>query len=315
MAQASATPIDSSPVSDSTVQNDPILTLAPEDIPDVEHLITEDDTPVDMFAEKQQRLLTGALYDSWQGPGNSRPFLAASNVGIFYSIHQPPLVPDVFLSLDVKLPEDLWAKQGRSYFTWTYGKPPDVVIEVVCNTLEGEIDTKMERYAWFGVPYYVIFDPIEQVQKGVLRAYELMPRRTYIELSPHILPGTGLGLQIWQGVFERREAPWLRWQDASGALILLGEERAEQARERAEQARERAQQARERAQQARERTEQERTRAQQARERAQQARERAQQAEEQAEQERTRAQQAEAERLAALLRAHGISPESDDDAP
>ena len=288
MAQASATPIDSSPVSDSTVQNDPILTLAPEDIPDVEHLITEDDTPVDMFAEKQQRLLTGALYDSWHGPGNSRPFLAASNVGIFYSIHQPPLVPDMFLSLDVKLPEDLWAKQGRSYFTWTYGKPPDVVIEVVCNTLEGEIDTKMERYAWFGVPYYVIFDPIEQVQKGVLRAYELMPTRTYRERSPHILPGTGLGLQIWQGVFERREAPWLRWQDASGALILVWEEREEQIR--------RIRQARERAQQAREQTEQARTRAQQARERAQQER-------------------ARAKRLAALLRAHGISPESDDDAP
>ena len=274
MAQASATPKDSSPVSDSTVQNDPILTLAPEDIPDVEHLITEDDTPVDMFAEKQQRLLTTALYESWHGPGDSRPFLAASNVGIFYSIHQPPLVPDVFLSLDVKLPEDLWAKQGRSYFTWTYGKPPDVVIEVVCNTLEGEIDTKMERYAWFGVPYYVIFDPIEQVQKGVLRAYELMPRRTYRERSPHILPGTGLGLRLWQGVFERREAPWLRWQDASGALILVWEEREEQIR---------------RIRQARERAEQERTRAQQAEEQA--------------------------ERLAALLRAHGISPESDDDAP
>ena len=288
MAQASATPKDSSPVSDSTVQNDPILTLAPEDIPDVEHLITEDDTPVDMFAEKQQRLLTTALYESWHGPGNSRPFLAASNVGIFYSIHQPPLVPDVFLSLDVKLPEDLWAKQGRSYFTWTYGKPPDVVIEVVCNTLEGEIDTKMERYAWFGVPYYVIFDPIEQVQKGVLRAYELMPTRTYRERSPHILPGTGLGLRLWQGVFERREAPWLRWQDASGALILVWEEREEQIR--------RIRQARERAQQAREQTEQERTRAQQARERAQQER-------------------ARAKRLAALLRAHGISPESDDDAP
>ena len=308
MAQASATPIDSSPVSDSTVQNDPILTLAPEDIPDVEHLITEDDTPVDMFAEKQQRLLTTALYESWHGPGNSRPFLAASNVGIFYSIHQPPLVPDVFLSLDVKLPEDLWAKQGRSYFTWTYGKPPDVVIEVVCNTLEGEIDTKMERYAWFGVPYYVIFDPIEQVQKGVLRAYELMPTRTYRERSPHILPGTGLGLRLWQGVFERREAPWLRWQDASGALILVWEERAEQETKRADQAEEQADQARERADQAEEQ-------ADQARERADQAEEQADQAEEQADQARERAQQAEAKRLAALLRAHGISPESDDDAP
>ncbi len=35
--------------------------------PDVSHLITEDDTPVDNFpSEKQQRLLTGCLYSNLQ---------------------------------------------------------------------------------------------------------------------------------------------------------------------------------------------------------------------------------------------------------
>ena len=265
MAQASATPIDSSPVSDSTVQNDPILTLAPEDIPnveDVEHLITEDDTPVDnMFSEKQRRLLTRSLYASWKGPGPNRPFLAASDVGIFRSVNEPPVVPDVFLSLDVIPPEDWWIKKGRSYFIWEYHKPPDVVIEVVSNAKGGETDTKVERYAQFGVPYYVIFDPIEQVQEGRLRIYELTSIRTYRELSVDFLPSIGLGLQLWRGIFEEREATWLRWQDASGTLLVTGEERAEKETKRADQAEERA------------------------------------------------------ERLAALLRAHGISAEIDDDSP
>ena len=51
-------------------------------MPDIQHLVTEDDTPVDnMPSEKQQRLLTEPLYSSWAGPGAGRPFLAAANVG------------------------------------------------------------------------------------------------------------------------------------------------------------------------------------------------------------------------------------------
>ena len=38
--------------------------------PNIDHIVTEDDTPVDnVFSEKQQRLLTEALYASWSGPG------------------------------------------------------------------------------------------------------------------------------------------------------------------------------------------------------------------------------------------------------
>ena len=62
--------------------------------PDVEDLVTEDDAPVDnIFSEKQQRLLTEALYSSWTG----RRFVALANVGLFYQTHRAPLVPDVLL--------------------------------------------------------------------------------------------------------------------------------------------------------------------------------------------------------------------------
>ena len=44
---------------------DPQIWLDPEDYPNVEHLITEDDTPLDnLFVAKQQRLLVESLYGS-----------------------------------------------------------------------------------------------------------------------------------------------------------------------------------------------------------------------------------------------------------
>jgi hypothetical protein len=71
-------------------------------MPDIQGLITEDDTPVDNLpSEKQQRLLTEPLYSAWAGPGEGRTFLAAANVGIFYQARHPAIVPDMFLSLDV----------------------------------------------------------------------------------------------------------------------------------------------------------------------------------------------------------------------
>jgi hypothetical protein len=48
--------------------------LDPADIaPNIDHIVTEDDAPVDnIFSEKQQRLLTESLYSSWPGPGAER---------------------------------------------------------------------------------------------------------------------------------------------------------------------------------------------------------------------------------------------------
>lgn len=64
--------------------------------PDIAHLITEDDEPVDNLpSEKQQRLLTESLYSSWSGPGAGRTFLACANVGVFYQAKDPAIVPDV----------------------------------------------------------------------------------------------------------------------------------------------------------------------------------------------------------------------------
>ena len=220
--------------------------------PDVTHLVTEDDTPVDNFpSEKLQRILSEPLYSSWAGPGEGRSFLVAADVALYDSVHEPPVVPDVFFILDVQVADNWWEKGKRSYFFWEFGKPPEVVIEIVSNTVGGEATTKMARYARMGIAYYVIYDPLEQVQEGMLRAYELsLPKRQYVDTDPALLAGVELGLCLWQGTFEGRTDVWLRWQDAEGRLILTGAERAEQERRRAEQERQRAESAEQRAERA-----------------------------------------------------------------
>ena len=103
--------------------------------PDVSHLIVEDGKPVDgIFSERQMRLLTESLYTSWTGPADGRGFVAMANVGLFAMAENTTLVPDVLVSLGVQMPASPFPKGNRSYFVWKFGKPPEIVVEVVSNT-------------------------------------------------------------------------------------------------------------------------------------------------------------------------------------
>lgn len=199
----------------------------PEVIPDIETLVTEDDTPVDnMPSEKQQRLLTEPLYSSWVGPGAGRPFLAAANVGVFHQPRNPAIVPDVFLSLDVRVAENWWDKAHRSYFVWEFGKPPDLALEIVSNRQGNEDGAKKDRYARMGVSHYVIYDPLGQVMPDVLTVYRLHAAG-YERQAEARFASLKLGLMLWEGVFEDVPGTWLRWMDEQDVLIPTGRERAE----------------------------------------------------------------------------------------
>lgn len=202
-------------------------------MPDMRHIITEDDEPVDnVFSAKQQRLLVEPLYAAWQ---KERVFLADANVGVFRSPYLPPLVPDMFLSLDVRVgDEDWWLKENRSYFIWMHGKPPDVVVEVVSNEKGGELDRKMRGYAGMGIPYYVVYDPQPtSIQSKPLIVYQLVAGE-YLPRPDFQLARLQLSACLWDGEFENGRAVWLRWADAEGNLFPTGAERAEQAEERSE---------------------------------------------------------------------------------
>lgn len=228
--------------------------------PDLSHIETESDaTLVNLFSAKQQRLLVEPLYTAWQ---KERVFLADANVGVFRGLHLPPLVPDMFLSLDVRVgDEDWWLKENRSYFIWVHGKQPDVVVEVVSNDKGGELDRKMQGYAWMGVPYYVVYDPEPtSIQSKPLVVYELVVGE-YLPRPDFQLAKLGLSVRLWDGVFEGGQAVWLRWADAEGNLFPTGAELAEGERERADREQARANQESERADQERQRADQERERA------------------------------------------------------
>jgi hypothetical protein len=225
----------------SPQQQGPPLTVPPDRIPDVSNLVIRDDTPVESFyAEKQYRLLTGPLYDSWTGPGPGRAFLATANVGLFSRVKEPPVVPDVMLSLDVRLQGDPAAKENNTYFLWEFGKPPDVVIEVVSDRRGGEDSTKLRRYEWIAVPYYVIFDPEKHLSQDVLRSF-VLTGGIYHPCPDNWFPRVALGVTLWEAPYEDHpSAWWLRWCDREGVLIPTGYERAEQERRRADEAQQRA---------------------------------------------------------------------------
>jgi hypothetical protein len=183
-----------------------------------------------------------------------RTFIADANVGVFASIYKSAIVPDAFLSLDIQLPPNFREKRYRSYFLWEYGKPPDVVIELISDLRGEELGSKMRDYAQIGTRYYAIFDPDRHFNSQLLRVYGLR-LGVYEELSSHWLPDIGLGLTLWEGAYEGAHDTWLRWCDQHGQVIPTGAEYSEQQRQRAEQASQRAEQERQRAEQERQRAE------------------------------------------------------------
>ena len=227
----SAVPVPNQPLSPQMAAILAEYDLPPEARPRHDHLITEDDAPVDnWFAAAQYRLLVEPLYASWSGPPTEDgKFIVDANVGLFNTDKEPkpPVVPDVMLALGVEFPEDLQQKEHRSYFIWLFGKPPDVVVELVSNTTGGEDTWKPKHYAKIKVPYYIIFDPWEYLKKGVLRVGELARGKYKAMREPYWLPDVGLGLKLWEGAYDGRKAAWLRWSDRNGKLIPTGQEKAE----------------------------------------------------------------------------------------
>jgi Uma2 family endonuclease len=187
--------------------------------------------------------LTEPLYSSWRpvDPETNEPrkFIAAANVGLFPTRYQPPLVPDMFLSLDVEIHPDWYDKNHRTYFFWEFGKAPEVVVEVVSNRKGNEAGSKLRDYARIKGDYYVIYDPTRQLSDEPLQVYELREGR-YVRRADTRVPGVGLSLILWDGIYEGVQDTWLRWGDGEGHIIPTGAERASREAERASLAAERS---------------------------------------------------------------------------
>jgi Uma2 family endonuclease len=192
---------------------------------DYDRLVTEDDTPVDNFyCEKQLRLLPESLANSWK---RKKPYIVAADVGIYDYNPVTPIVPDVFLSLDVQYAEDIWLKKNRCYMMSIFRKPPELVIEVVSNKIGGENTDKLKKYESMGIKYYVIFDPLAHILPTTFCAYKLV-KGAYKKIPSkdknvwfHDL---NVGLKVQTGSFENMDADWLRWCDKNGNILYTGQE-------------------------------------------------------------------------------------------
>ncbi|MGY2711190.1 Uma2 family endonuclease [Thermostichus sp. MS-CIW-28] len=232
-------------------------------------LVIEDDEPADsILSKKLQRLLTSALYASFQpkaeDTGELIPFLATANIGLFSALKLPPLMPDVTLSLEVAPPASFERKEDRTYLVWEMGKPPDVVIEIVSKRKGEELGRKRKDYARAGVSYYAVYDrtagvasPLRQLRELQGSPLALFQRRggEFVPFASTWLEDIGLGLTLWQGSFEGVNTEWLRWCDREGEVLPTGEEKAALEHQRAERERQRAEAEYQRAERERQRAE------------------------------------------------------------
>lgn len=210
-------------------------------IPNVETLITEDNTPVDnLFSAKQQRLLVETLQGNvsqWNPSG--RTFIADANVGIFPIPKNTPLVPDAFLSMDIE-PDALQnIHTNKAYFAWVYGKMPEIVIEIVSNRKGGEMARKFQEYARQHIPYYAVFDPTQELRGEIFQLFALH-QGSYRPLNDFWMEDIHLGLRLWEGAYEGTEATWLRWCDDRGNLIPTTAESRDNEKSRADSEKARA---------------------------------------------------------------------------
>jgi len=214
-------------------------TILAEHQPPTAALLTEHDVLLsNLFCAKQQRLLVEPLHSSWAGLGEGRPFLVEANLGVFYSVHRPPLVPDVVFSADVRLPDEAWTRTKQAYCIWDYGRPPTIVIDIVLDQQSSKGEPRMREFDWMAVPYFIVVDPMAQLGPEPLRVY--IRAGKYEPFPQAWFARQGLGVRLWQGEYEGLARTWVRWCDQAGNVIPTGAERAAAAEQRAVQEHQRA---------------------------------------------------------------------------
>ncbi|WP_017304829.1 Uma2 family endonuclease [Spirulina subsalsa] len=229
-------------------------------------LIFDDGEPLESNRHRiAMNVLIEAVHQAYRG---REDYFVGGNMFVYYSSEQARnrdfKGPDFFVTLNVDS-----TRERQGWVVWEEaGRYPDVIVELMSpSTARQDRGEKKQLYEQtFRTSDYFIYDPFTPQS---LQGWHLGEDGSYHDILPnpqgHLwCARLGLWLGLWQGKILKETAPWLRFYDAQGHLILLGEELAQQERERAEQERERAEQERERAEQERERAEQERERAEQA---------------------------------------------------
>jgi Uma2 family endonuclease len=172
----------------------------------------------------QMNLLADSLDEYWRDRDD---VCVGGNMGLYFSetqrLKNDFRAPDVFVVLDTV------RKERKRWVVWEEeGRMPHAIVELVSESTE-HVDrgSKKTLYARvLRVPCYIIYDPFSaQLDVHRLRDGE------YERVEPDargLVPCAPLGLYVGvvPGVRGDIEAPWLRWFDANGNMILEDRERA-----------------------------------------------------------------------------------------
>ncbi|MBH8564812.1 Uma2 family endonuclease [Nostoc sp. CENA67] len=206
-------------------------------LPDHTELPESDGTFVKNFQEHPQSiLLTDSITSVLQQLHPDHQYCIGQDSGIYWRLTEPPErgaeAPDWFYVPNV--PPMLNGKFRRSYVLWQEYVAPLLVLEFVSGDGFEERDkTPLTGKFWvheqaIRVPFYGIYE----VNKASVEVYHLVDG--HYELVPanerghySILP-MGVELGIWQGQYNNIEAPWLRWWDTQGNLLLSSDEKSQQ---------------------------------------------------------------------------------------
>lgn len=203
-------------------------------------LIFDDGEPLESNRHRiAMNVLIRSLEQAWL---ERNDFFAGGNMFIYYSSAQARnrdfREPDFFVALDVD-----GTKSRQGWVVWEEdGRYPDVIVELMSpSTAEVDKVTKKDIYErTFRTPNYFVYDPFNP---SSLQGWQLDASHRYQPLEANEqgwlwCETLGLWLGTWEGTIDRETAPWLRFFDSSGNLVLLPEEaaqaKAEQERRKAE---------------------------------------------------------------------------------
>ena len=243
----------------------PTVPDLPDHLPDHLELPETNGEFKQSFREHPQSvLLSSPIWPVLERIHPDRQFAVGHDSGIYWRLTDPPergaIAPDWFYVPGV--PPDLDGHYRRSYVLWKEHISPAIVIEYASGDgTEERVRTPREGKFWiYEQAVHAGFYAIIVVETGELEVYRLEGTRyrrlQANERGHYAIEPLGVELGIWHGLFWNETAPWLRWYDSEGNLLLIGEERAEEERRRAEAERHRAEEERLRADSAIRRAEQ-----------------------------------------------------------
>jgi len=241
---------------ETTMSQPAVAALAPLPF----ELVTDDGVPLESNWHVNQMSLWKELIQQAMEERGRSDYFVGTNMFVYFSEGQARKIatdfaqrivdfrnyrgPDVFYVGGVE------ANQEREcWVVWEEGRYPEVIVELLSpSTAQKDRTTKKDLYAQvFQTPEYFLQDPDQVTLEGFRLAgvaYQPIEPNAQGRLWSERL---GLELGLWQGVYRKQTATWVRLFHPDGRMVPTAGERADVAEAKAEAESQRADTERQRA--------------------------------------------------------------------